>query len=301
MTDLAKRFHEELGIRISACYEALLQHHNSHLSSDPLTEPGWIPGLGNADFAIGTTQTFRSLFPDFPHHWIVVGYGGKKLMEKIGEEIDVYIALDVNDDSVHRVDSLGKQSPEAPHFRQWLAHQLARALWERTHRTHLFVLGARSEKAIQDVRERLVALHRQKALELESLVVLRRGDSGELKIEHVQHVGIREAAAGGVAGFLLGALFLHPLLGAAIGTVAGAAVGEEAFPLSHVGLEDDFIRELACTVLPGTWALLVVAQHLKVDLLGRDLKQVGVTVLTTSLSRRGEERLRQVLEGEGDG
>jgi uncharacterized membrane protein len=301
MTDLAKRFRKELGLRISPCYEALLKHHNEHLSPDPLTEPGWIPGVGNADFAIGTTQTFRSLFEDFPAPWIVIGYGGKKLIEKIGEEIDVYLALDVTDDSVHRVDSLGKRSPEAPHFRRWLAHMLARSLWERTHESHLFVAGASSEKAVKELRDRLMHLHREKALELEALAVLRRDSSGVLEVRHVHHVSVREAAAGGVAGFLLGSLLLHPVLGAAIGAAAGAVVGEEEFSLRHAGLEEDFIKELACTVLPDTWALLVLAKEVRIGPVLEELKGVGVKVLVTSLSKRGEERLREALEGKEDG
>ncbi len=290
-----ERFQKALGVRISSCYEALLTHHDEQLSTDPLSEPGWIPGIGNADFAVGTTQTFRTMFPDFPKDWVIIGMEGKRTLEKIGEDIDVYVALDMRDDSVHLVDSLGKSWKTAGHFRDWLAHKLARALWERTHDTHLFVIGDKTEATIQRLREELVHWHRKGAVHLEGMLILYRDLQGKLTLKPVQHVDIKETAVGSIAGLLVGSLLLHPVLGAALGTLTGAAAGSSKFSLSHVGLDDEFIKQLACAVLPGMWALVVVVRHAKIREMLETLKRVGGTVLVTSLSKRGEERLRAAL------
>ncbi len=290
-----ERFQKALGVRISSCYEALLTHHDEQLSTDPLSEPGWIPGIGNADFAVGTTQTFRTMFPDFPKDWVIIGMEGKRTLEKIGEDIDVYVALDMRDDSLHLVDSLGKSWKTAGHFRDWLAHKLARALWERTHDTHLFVIGDKTEGTIQRLREELVHWHRKGAVHLEGMLILYRDLQGKLTLKPVQHVDIKETAVGSIAGLLVGSLLLHPVLGAALGTLTGAAAGSSKFSLSHVGLDDEFIKQLACAVLPGMWALVVVVRHAKIREMLETLKRVGGTVLVTSLSKRGEERLRAAL------
>ncbi|WP_170161497.1 DUF1269 domain-containing protein [Desulfosoma caldarium] len=295
MQHVVDRFQRALGVKISPCYEALLKHHHEQLSSDPLSEPGWIPGLGNADFAVGTTQTFRSMFPDFPKDWVIIGMEGQRTIEKIGEAIDVYVALDMRDDSVHLVDSLGQSWKGADHFRDWLAHKLARALWERTHDSHLFVIGDTSEAVVQRLREELVLWHRKGAAQLEGMLLLHRDREGKLTSKHVGHVDVKETAVGAIAGLLVGSLLLHPVLGAALGSLTGAAAGSSRFSLSHMGLDDEFIQQLACAVLPGTWALVVVVRHAKIRELTETLKKVGGTVLVTSLSKRGEERLRAAL------
>lgn len=294
MNDFRARFKKVLGVEISSCYEALLAHHHQHLSSDPLSEAGWIPGIGNADFAVGTTQTFRNLFPKFPKDWVIIGTEGKRTIEKIGESIDVYVALDMRDDGVYLIDSLGKSWKAADHFRDWLAHKLARALWERTHQSHLFVIGDPREAVIQSLREALVAWHRKGMVHLEGMLVLHRDPEGRLSIRHVEHVGVKETAVGGIAGLLVGSLLLHPVIGAALGTLTGAAAGPR-FSLSHVGIDDEFVKQLACAVLPGTWALVVVLRHPKIQEMIETLKKLGGTVLVSSLSKRGEERLRAAL------
>ncbi|WP_448384035.1 DUF1269 domain-containing protein [Desulfosoma sp.] len=298
MSEFAKRFQQVLGIRISPCYDALLTHHNEQLSADPLAEPGWIPGVGNADFAIGTTQTFREMFPQFSRHWLIIGMEGKRTIEKINEQIDIYVALDVRDDSIHLVDSLGKAWKEADHFRDWLAHKLARALWERTHDSHLFVIGDKTEAVIRTLREQLVAWHRQGVVDVEGMLILHRDDQGRLSLQHAQYSGLKETA-GSIAGLLVGSLLFHPVLGAVLGTVTGAAAAGRRFSLSHVGIDDEFVKQLACAVLPGMWALVVVLRHAKVKDMMETLRKSGGTVLVTSLSKRGEERLRAALASPG--
>lgn len=295
MRHVVDRFQKALGVKISPCYEALLTHHHEQLSLDPLFEPGWIPGLGNADFAVGTTQTFRAMFPGFPKEWIIIGMEGKRTVEKIGEAIDVYVALDMRNDTVYLVDSLGKSWKGADHFRDWLAHKLARALWERTHETHLFVIGDQSEDVVQRLREELVLWHRRGAVELEGMLLLHRDAQGKLTSKHVRHADVKETAVGGIVGLLVGSLLLHPVLGAALGTLTGAAAGSSRFGLSHVGLDDEFIHQLACAVPSGAWALVVVVRRAKIREMMEVLKKVGGTVLVTSLSKRGEERLRAAL------
>ncbi len=297
MGAFSERFKKVLGIRISPCYEMLLEHHNAHLSDDPLVTPGWIPGIGNADFAIGTTQTFRNLFPDFPRQWIIIGYEGKTMIEKIQEEIDVYVALDVGDEGVHLVDSLGKREKASDHFRHWLAQKLARLMVQKAGKVHLFVVGAPRENQVKEFKDRLVHLHRRGSLHVESLLLLHREPGGKLHIVHREHLGARDLLTKGLAGFLSGALFLHPIF--APKGPEGRSERERKSSRPHAEtaeIDGKFVRELACTILPGMWALMFTASDVRVRHVLEEFRGMGGTVLLSTLSKRGEARLQAVLE-----
>src|SRR5262249_28941985 len=61
------------------------------------------------------------------------------------------------------------------------------------------------------------------------------------------------ALGGAFWGLLFGLIFFVPLLGAAIGAGIGALTGS----LSHVGIDDDFIKSVRDQVEPGTSALFL--------------------------------------------
>ena len=100
---------------------------------------------------------------------------------------------------------------------------------------------------------------------------------------------------GGFWGLLLGLVFLSPLAGPAFGAAAGAVAGG----LSDFGIEDDFIKSVRDTVIPGTSAVFVVTR----TRVGRPLDQgAGAGSATTwaagYLSPEQEQRLRDALGDE---
>jgi uncharacterized membrane protein len=107
------------------------------------------------------------------------------------------------------------------------------------------------------------------------------------------------ALSGTFWGSLIGLIFLNPLLGAAIGAGAGALSGK----LTDIGINDQFMKELAATFKPGTSALFVLVRKSTPDKVLEGLHPfIGkAKVLRTSLTKDKEEELRAALEGAAPG
>ena len=90
---------------------------------------------------------------------------------------------------------------------------------------------------------------------------------------------------------LIGFLFLNPLAGAAVGAGAGALSGK----LADIGINDQFMKDLAETFKPGTSALFVLVRKATPDKVLEGLKKFKGTVIQTSLTKDKEEELQKVL------
>ncbi|NKQ52336.1 DUF1269 domain-containing protein [Amycolatopsis sp. K13G38] len=99
------------------------------------------------------------------------------------------------------------------------------------------------------------------------------------------------ALGGGFWGFLFGLIFFVPFLGMAVGAAVGALAGS----LTHVGIDEDFIREIRRQVVPGTSALFVVTGDVVVDRVLEPFKETGASLITTNLSTEQEEKLREAF------
>lgn len=87
-------------------------------------------------------------------------------------------------------------------------------------------------------------------------------------------------------------LFLNPLLGAAVGAGAGAVVGA----LSDVGIDDQFMRDVAEALSPSTSALFVLVRVGAQDKVLEALSGTGGKLLKTSLTHADEQRLQAALQ-----
>ncbi len=89
-------------------------------------------------------------------------------------------------------------------------------------------------------------------------------------------------------------IFLNPLLGVAVGAGAGALAGK----LQDIGINNDFMKELAADLTEGTSAIFVLVRHATGDQVLERVKQKGFKgkVLQTSLSDEAEDNLRKALE-----
>jgi uncharacterized membrane protein len=77
--------------------------------------------------------------------------------------------------------------------------------------------------------------------------------------------------------------------------VVGAASGAIAGALSDVGINDDFMKQVAATIDSGSAALFVLIKKMTTDKVLDDLKGVGGKVLRTSFDNTKEEELRKAL------
>jgi uncharacterized membrane protein len=86
-------------------------------------------------------------------------------------------------------------------------------------------------------------------------------------------------------------MFLNPLLGLAVGATAGAVSGA----LTDVGVDDNFMKQLAATMNPGSSALFVLVRRATPDKVLDEIKGTGGKVLKTSLSHDDEAKLQAAL------
>ena len=84
------------------------------------------------------------------------------------------------------------------------------------------------------------------------------------------------------------------LLGAAVGAGAGAASGA----LTDVGINNDFMKDIASRFKNGTSALFVLVRTSAPDKVLTELAGSGGKVLQTSLSHEDEEKLQAALSAE---
>jgi len=143
----------------------------------------------------------------------------------------------------------------------------------------------------QEVRLTLVKLQREYLIDMEDAVVAVKDGEGNVKLHQAVNLTAAGAVSGGFWGSLIGLLFLNPLLGAAVGAAAGAASGA----LTDVGINNDFMKQLAEGLQPNTSVLFVLVRKSTPEKVLEEIKEYGGTVLQTSLSHDDEAKLQAAL------
>jgi uncharacterized membrane protein len=159
----------------------------------------------------------------------------------------------------------------------------------------LIVVGYQDIHKAEEVRLQLWKLQRDYLLDLEDAVVAVKNDKGKVKLHQAVSLTSAGAMSGGFWGSLIGLMFLNPLLGLAVGASAGAVSGA----LTDVGIDDEFMKELAATMTTGSSALFVLLRNPSAapDKVLEELKGTGGTILKTSLSHEDEAKIQAALNG----
>ena len=155
----------------------------------------------------------------------------------------------------------------------------------------LIVVGYNDEHQAEDVRQKLLKMQHEYLVDLEDAVVAVRRQDGSVKLHQIHNLTAAGAISGGFWGALIGLLFLSPFLGAAIGAGAGAVGGA----LSDIGIDDNFMKELAGHLAPGSSALFVLVRKMTPDKVLPQLQGAGGKILQTSLSNEDEAKLQAAL------
>ncbi|WP_406086067.1 DUF1269 domain-containing protein [Kitasatospora purpeofusca] len=142
----------------------------------------------------------------------------------------------------------------------------------------------------------LQKLQRQELIKVEDGAVVSWPDGARKpRTRHLGDLVGMGAVGGAFWGFILGLIFFVPLLGAALGAAGGALGGH----LAHVGIDDDFVRQVREKVTPGTSALFVLSSDAVVDRVRAEFDGRQAELLETNLSAEEEARLREAFtEGE---
>ena len=141
------------------------------------------------------------------------------------------------------------------------------------------------------MREALDELRRQDVIELGDAAVVERSADGKVRLQQATNLVGAGALGGAVWGALVGLVFLSPWLGLAAGAVAGALAGR----FTDIGIDDDFIHQLAKTITPGQSALFLLIDRWDEPTVLAQLAAFDATILRTSLAADEEARLRAVL------
>ena len=155
----------------------------------------------------------------------------------------------------------------------------------------LVVIGYNELHKAEEVRLTLVKLQKDYLIDLEDAVAVTKDANGKIKLHQAVNLTAAGAVGGGFWGMLIGLIFLNPLLGLAIGASAGAVSGA----LSDVGINDQFMKDLAATMQPNSSALFVLVRKSTPDKVLEEVKGTGGTVLKTSLSHEDETKLQAAL------
>lgn len=158
--------------------------------------------------------------------------------------------------------------------------------------SELVVIGFEDEHKAEEVRLALFKMQKDYLIDLEDAVVVVKKADGKLKLHQVHNLTAAGAVSGGFWGTLIGLLFLSPLLGAAVGAAAGAVSGA----LSDVGIDDNFMKDLAAQLEPGHSALFLLVRKATPDKVLEELRHFEGKVLHTSLTHEKEAKLQEALD-----
>ncbi len=92
---------------------------------------------------------------------------------------------------------------------------------------------------------------------------------------------------------MIGFIFLVPLVGTALGAASGALSGA----LTDTGINDNFMKNAAQALTPGTAGLFLLIRKMTTDKVLAYLEGVGGTVMHTSFDETKEQALRDALAG----
>ena len=143
----------------------------------------------------------------------------------------------------------------------------------------------------EETRLRLRKMQKDYLIDLEDAVVAVKDQQGKVKLHQAVNLTAAGALTGGFWGALIGLIFLNPLLGIAVGAGAGAVSGA----LTDVGINDNFMKELAGGLTPGSSALFVLARKATPDKVLEEMRGTGGKILKSSLTHEDEAKFQAAL------
>lgn len=157
----------------------------------------------------------------------------------------------------------------------------------------LVIIAYDSVATAQAARAKLIELQGRYLIELGDAVVAEREAGGGVKLHQPVNLTAVGAASGGMWGALIGMLFLNPLLGAAMGAGAGALSGK----FTDLGINDQFMKDTAAALAPGSAALCILVRKVTADKVLPEMAPFGGKVLQTSLTAEQEAKMEAALKG----
>jgi len=158
----------------------------------------------------------------------------------------------------------------------------------------MIVIAFDNEYEAQQVLDTLKSMEKMDVVDLKNGAVIVRSESGEVKINETSDFDTKQGAIGGaVAGAVLGLLGGGLLKGALLGAAGGAAAGK----FVDLGLEDDFLKEIADNLGSGSSAVVALVDFEQVDRAMEELdKFAGAHIMRHTLSDDVYAKLSESVE-----
>jgi uncharacterized membrane protein len=151
--------------------------------------------------------------------------------------------------------------------------------------SHLWAVGYDDMERANQVRDEIIKLGWDKHyLQLDDVAVVVRHPDGSFTFDRKAFPAASNVVGCSVVGLVAGLVVGAPLIGAAIGAMAGGA--GSVFVLASVGIGDDFVTEVKGLMKPGTSAIFVLDDGGEMDVILHAIRGLGGTVLKTNVDRQ---------------
>jgi uncharacterized membrane protein len=111
------------------------------------------------------------------------------------------------------------------------------------------------------------------------------------KTKHLTDLTGSGALGGAFWGMLFGLLFFVPIFGMVVGAALGALTGS----MTHMGIDEDFIKSVRSKVTEGTSALFLMTSGAVEDRVIEAMKQFKFEIIATNLSKEEEDKMRDAF------
>jgi uncharacterized membrane protein len=129
---------------------------------------------------------------------------------------------------------------------------------------------------------------------LDAVIVTWPVGKNKPKTKHLTNLTGVGALSGAFWGLLFGVLFFIPLFGLVVGATIGAFAGS----MTHMGIDENFIKSVLNKVTEGTSALFLMTSDAVENRVVEAMKQSKFEIIATNLSKGEEDKLRATFAEE---
>jgi uncharacterized membrane protein len=169
---------------------------------------------------------------------------------------------------------------------------------------HLWAVGYENMTRADEVRQTIENLgwgndHAAKYMILHDLAVVVRLPDGSFTFDRKPFPAVANVVASTAVGFLAGLVLAAPMTGATLGALLGSA--GTAVAATHLGISEEFIREVETLMKPGTSALFVLDDDIDMDVIRHAIQGLGGTILKTNVNVEHAKTIQAALAKSASG
>ncbi len=160
----------------------------------------------------------------------------------------------------------------------------------------LIVAGFEGEFTADEVLLDLLKMKQVHLIDLDDAAVAARNSDGTFRIKYSNVLVMADAATGSQWGLAIGTVLLNPLMGTLAGGIVGATAGKVIKVLKKIGIEEEFIKEVADALKPDSSAIFIMVRESLPERVVDEFKKFKGQLLRSSLSPENERELQRILQ-----